>query len=404
MCLAQCMCLNVSLADELPAKRKRRVPNRDRITATKKTTPRKKKWKPMATADLSFELSLLPRRAEWPLTDCDIIYDMDEELKKFEKELEKLKDSESQTVADGGATCEDAKAKFKENILAERVEFKEIVSIATKDSFDDLCSDYDHNNVAAYEDKVPYHVLDRLGRVKHNRVCKHLRSKHKWKYQKARKAIKTKYYTTMNILNNYHGRKLFVNHRFRGCNNYYTFAGNFLPTPRGLRLKDIDKKGFVIEERQGGRKVRQYAGGYAAAGGARNYAAPARNYPVAQPVPAYALRANNADGAFENDLVNILINMQNRDLTPEDYDLLLRLDERVAPKTLNENILESFKTDIVTENELNTECAICMEAYQIGQERKHLPCGHIFHKNCIDTWLKNSSLNCPLDGLSVEQN
>ena len=248
----------------------------------------------------------------------------------------------------------------------------------------------------------PAKVLERLEKFRDNRCCKCLRRKHKWKYQKPRKAIKTKHFSTKNIAKKPHGSKLFINHRLRGCNKYYTLSGNFLPTPRGLRMKDIDGKGFIFTEEQGGRRRREYKdqGGYVPANRA---AAPQRHYPVAQPVPAYALRANNADNAFENDLVNVLINLQNRDLTPEDYELLLRLDDRVAPKTVTQDILDSFETDIVTQNDVEMECAVCMETYQVGQERKHLPCGHIFHKNCIDTWLKNSSLNCPLDGLSVER-
>ena len=245
-----------------------------------------------------------------------------------------------------------------------------------------------------YEDKVPVKVLETF---RTRRLYKCLRRKSKYKYQKAHKAIKTKHFSTKNIVNKPHGRKLYIHHRLRGYNTYCTFSGNFLPTPFGLRKKVIDSKGFVILKK-GDRKHKQCKGDDAN----RNNTALARNYSVAQPIHAYALCVNNADSALENDLVNVLINLQNRDLTPEDYELLLRLDERVAPKTVSKKILNSFTTDHVTEAEVNGECTVCMENYQVCQERKHLPCGHIFHSSCIDTWLQNSSLNCPLDGLSVE--
>ena len=387
-----------------PLTPKNRHPKSKTSVKTKKSPPKKLKWKPIGDDTVSFEMSLLPRRYEYPVTDCDVIYDMQQEFRKFEKQLSDLNNNEVSEEANECPNVPDKETipgQSNEEILREKVLFKDIVKRENAGSVTDSY----HNQLTPedyYEDKVSVKALERLEKFRDNRCCKCLRRKHKWKYQKPRKAIKTKHFSTKNIVKKPHGSKLFINHRLRGCNKYYTLSGNFLPTPRGLRMKDIDGKGFIFTEEQGGRRRREYKdqGGYVPANRA---AAPQRHYPVAQPVPAYALRANNADNAFENDLVNVLINLQNRDLTPEDYELLLRLDDRVAPKTVTQDILDSFETDIVTQNDVEMECAVCMETYQVGQERKHLPCGHIFHKNCIDTWLKNSSLNCPLDGLSVER-
>ena len=384
-----------------PLTPKKRYPISSIAVKKKKFASKKLKWKQVGDDAVSFEMSLLPRRSECPVTDCDVIYDMQQELRKFEKQLAELNNNEvsGETEECRNVHKEIIPGQLKEEILCDKVLFRDIVKMenagSTIDSYDSQLTVHSY-----YEDKVPVKVLERLEKFRDNRCCKCLRRKHKWKYQKPHKAIKTKQFRTKNIVKKRHGSKLFINHRLRGCNTYYTLSGNYLPTPRGLGMKDIDSKGFIFTEEQGGRKRKEYKdqGGYVPANRA---AAPQRHYPVAQPVPAYALRANNADNAFENDLVNVLINLQNRDLTPEDYELLLRLDERVAPKTVTQDILDSFETDIVTKNEVEMECAVCMEAYQLGQERTHLPCGHVFHKNCIDTWLKNSSLNCPLDGLSV---
>ena len=378
LCIIWLILLNTCLPLAENTSRKPDLPGGLAATTKKPAAKKKLKWKPVECDKLSFELSLLPRRANIPLTDCDIIYDMQEELKKFKKELTQLKDNDVQDSASvTDPMMKETDDKLKEQILFHRVLFGDILTTESTGSINDLYNDFQLNNETYFEDKVPFKMLERLEKFRDNKSCKCLRRKHKWKYQKARKAIKTKYFITKNIVNKAHGRKLYINHRLR---------------------KEIDGKGFVFAK-LGGRTQRQYTGACAP----RNHVAPERNYPVAQPVPAYALRANNADGAFENDMVNILINLQNRDLTPEDYELLLRLDERVAPKTVTQDILDTFKTDVVTESEVNETCAVCIEAYQLGQERKHLPCGHIFHQNCIDTWLKNSSLNCPLDGLSVEQ-
>ncbi|CAG5136506.1 unnamed protein product [Candidula unifasciata] len=122
----------------------------------------------------------------------------------------------------------------------------------------------------------------------------------------------------------------------------------------------------------------------------------------------HALHETNVAG-IEGDLANFLITLQHRDLTPEDYDMLLRLDDSVKPKTLSGNVLQKLRTEKIGPNgpeqgasDWEPLCTICMEPYITGQERKFLPCDHDFHSECIDKWLKNSSMNCPLDGLPVE--
>ena len=105
-----------------------------------------------------------------------------------------------------------------------------------------------------------------------------------------------------------------------------------------------------------------------------------------------------------DDFSRLLVDLQHRDLTPEDYELLLRLDEKVAPKTVSESALSSFDTlTLASSSEMIGElCSICMEVYSESQCVKTLPCQHIFHCKCIDTWLSSASLNCPLDGIAVE--
>nr|CAH8841610.1 unnamed protein product [Trichobilharzia regenti] len=40
------------------------------------------------------------------------------------------------------------------------------------------------------------------------------------------------------------------------------------------------------------------------------------------------------------------------------------------------------------------ECEICLNEYQNYDRLRHLPCGHAFHMNCIDVWLREST-TCP---------
>jgi len=35
-----------------------------------------------------------------------------------------------------------------------------------------------------------------------------------------------------------------------------------------------------------------------------------------------------------------------------------------------------------------TDCLVCMEEFQTGEQLKTLPCLHMYHVNCIDEWLK----------------
>ena len=119
-------------------------------------------------------------------------------------------------------------------------------------------------------------------------------------------------------------------------------------------------------------------------------------------VMKYELRSDNIPkeaGSFMADIINL----QHRDLGPEDYELLLQLDEAVAPKTISGMVLDSI--GIVTADVagiLGEVCTICMELYQTSQKVKTLPCKHTYHADCIDLWLSTASQSCPLDGLVLE--
>ena len=64
-----------------------------------------------------------------------------------------------------------------------------------------------------------------------------------------------------------------------------------------------------------------------------------------------------------------------------------------------ENINNKYISDkICTFNYNSTECqncVICMETIDINEQCKKLECGHIFHSECINTWL-NRVLECPV--------
>ena len=118
-----------------------------------------------------------------------------------------------------------------------------------------------------------------------------------------------------------------------------------------------------------------------------------------------AVRENALDDShLSKGSANILSNfvsLQHRDLSPEDYDLLLQLDELVEKKTISLEKLQSFKTFLATATNIGEMCTICMDQYEEEQKLKVLPCEHYFHLACIDNWLSKMSPQCPLDGLPV---
>jgi hypothetical protein len=64
-------------------------------------------------------------------------------------------------------------------------------------------------------------------------------------------------------------------------------------------------------------------------------------------------------------------------------------DERV--QTINSLPTHTFHDD----NNGTATCNICLEAFVNGDNVKTLPCLHMFHTSCIDTWLTRKS-ECPL--------
>lgn len=43
---------------------------------------------------------------------------------------------------------------------------------------------------------------------------------------------------------------------------------------------------------------------------------------------------------------------------------------------------------------LNEQCSICHEKYIRGEYKRTLKCGHVYHRKCIDVWLK-TNVTCP---------
>ncbi|GAM24234.1 hypothetical protein SAMD00019534_074090, partial [Acytostelium subglobosum LB1] len=94
--------------------------------------------------------------------------------------------------------------------------------------------------------------------------------------------------------------------------------------------------------------------------------------------------------------------LQNRELTPEDYSLLLLLDNSVKPRTAPESIVRSFPVERLTDahQQRCPTCMVCLVDFEKGEQVTVIPkCKHVFHTPCITNWLTKSSTKCPIDGL-----
>lgn len=83
-----------------------------------------------------------------------------------------------------------------------------------------------------------------------------------------------------------------------------------------------------------------------------------------------------------NDYENSVEDMDNSDLDAEDIDELLSL---LPSKEVNEK----------NKVHHHTPCIICLENFEIGEYTCLLPCTHLFHRDCIHSWLSQSR-SCPI--------
>jgi len=72
-------------------------------------------------------------------------------------------------------------------------------------------------------------------------------------------------------------------------------------------------------------------------------------------------------------------------------------DYFVNCKEINNKVCKPVRIKESDDLIINKECCnICCEDYVVGQYKRTLPvCNHVFHKKCVDKWLKSKS-NCPI--------
>lgn len=96
-------------------------------------------------------------------------------------------------------------------------------------------------------------------------------------------------------------------------------------------------------------------------------------------------------GLTQSEAVDLLT----RDITPEDYDLLLELDHGNRKPTATVESVEGLP-EASPEDVTGGECTVCLSNFVSGDAVVALPCRHCFHRSCITTWLSECRRTCPL--------
>ncbi len=123
-------------------------------------------------------------------------------------------------------------------------------------------------------------------------------------------------------------------------------------------------------------------------------------------------RVANFIGDTMNNSNNNNQNNQNNNINPNelgelnDYNSIIRNHPELKDKDKDPDIIIKFlpiseikeiKNNNPNENNNNNNnrCIICLSEFEIGDQVSALPCAHVFHTNCIASWLKKHC-QCPV--------
>jgi hypothetical protein len=83
-------------------------------------------------------------------------------------------------------------------------------------------------------------------------------------------------------------------------------------------------------------------------------------------------------------------------LTPEALELVPITKYRAWREGKHDRSLQKGTNSSITSFESSQECSICTEEFLEDVRLRSQPCGHSFHPDCIDPWLLERSVTCPM--------
>mmetsp|Transcript_105430 Transcript_105430/g.251082 ORF Transcript_105430/g.251082 Transcript_105430/m.251082 type:complete len:200 (-) Transcript_105430:291-890(-) len=92
-----------------------------------------------------------------------------------------------------------------------------------------------------------------------------------------------------------------------------------------------------------------------------------------------------------------VFDLLSREITPNDYELLLRLDKAVAQPVASSASIEALPS-IRAADFKGRDCSICLAPFQEDSDVAAMQCKHQFHRGCISRWLSECRKTCPLCG------
>lgn len=105
-------------------------------------------------------------------------------------------------------------------------------------------------------------------------------------------------------------------------------------------------------------------------------------------------------GLHQDDVIQLMY----RELSPEDFELLCKLDEMLPKRNIaRENFVALLPR--ASAGDCNCiECGVCLAELEPSTVVIRLPCRHSYHPHCISRWLTQCKNSCPLCFVAIDQN
>jgi len=80
----------------------------------------------------------------------------------------------------------------------------------------------------------------------------------------------------------------------------------------------------------------------------------------------------------------------------EALDESFNMEQPSDVKPATEEFVNSLSNVMLTNKEIQENCSVCLDNFKEELKGCKLPCGHIFHEDCIKEWLSKHNNRCPV--------